>query len=89
MGSGSLRQERDKTAFESLQAAADHSLIKNPPLDDVTSWSPATRKGMSVWEGQKNTVISSTACAPAPALPLGSFPERVNQYRSGSLFKSP
>lgn len=40
---------------------------------------------MSVWEGQKNTVISSTACAPAPALPLGSFPERVNQYRSGLL----
>lgn len=47
MGSASLRQEQDKTAFESLQAAADESLIKSP-LDDVTSWSPATIKGVYV-----------------------------------------
>lgn len=47
MGSGSFRQEEDKTAFESLQAAADQSLI-NSPLDDVTSWAPATTKGMCV-----------------------------------------
>ena len=47
MGSGSFRQEEDKTAFESLQAAADQSLI-NSPLDDVTSWAPANTKGMCV-----------------------------------------
>lgn len=47
MGSGSFRQEEDKTAFESLQAAADQSLI-NSPVDDVTSWAPAMTKGMCV-----------------------------------------
>lgn len=47
MGSGSFRQEEDKTAFESLEACADQSLI-NSPLDDVTSWVPAATKGMCV-----------------------------------------
>lgn len=47
MGSGSFRREEDKTAFESLQAAADQPLI-NFPVDDVTSRAPATTKGVCV-----------------------------------------
>ena len=43
MGSWSFKQEEDKTAFESLLAAADQLLI-NSPLDDVTSWAPGTTK---------------------------------------------
>lgn len=44
----------DKTAFESLQAAADQPLI-NFPVDDVTSRAPATTKGVCVC-CPKNTV---------------------------------
>lgn len=43
MGSGSFKQDEDKTVFESLLAAADQLLI-NSPLDDVTSWAPGTTK---------------------------------------------
>lgn len=55
MGSGSLRLQGDKTAFQSFQLAADHSLI-NLSADDVTSRAPAATKGhvclcVCVYEG--------------------------------------
>lgn len=65
MGSGSFRQEQDKTAFESLQAAADQSLI-NFPLDDVTSWAPATTKGMCVCVKAQKYCTSGMRCVFGP-----------------------
>lgn len=62
MGSGSFRREEDKTAFESLQAAADQPLI-NFPVDDVTSRAPATTKGMCVC-CPKNTVSQGVCSGP-------------------------
>lgn len=71
MGSGSFRREEDKTAFESLQAAADQPLI-NFPVDDVTSRAPATTKGMCVCVAQKILYLRVCVRVRAPGLCMHS-----------------